>query len=114
MFDAIADAKALGFGVTADEARDLAVMGEKIRLAARAQLKVVDPENPGIDGVSIVQFACPLEGPGKVTRNTCIVAPGPSDRSPTGTCTCSRMAVLHPRGAMTTGDTVMHESRISS
>jgi len=114
MFYAIADAKTLGFAVTADEARDLAVMGEKIRLAARAQLKVVHPENPGIDGVSIVQFACPFEGPGKVTRNTCIVAPGRSDRSPTGTGTCARMAVLHARGAMTTGDSLIHESIIGS
>jgi proline racemase len=114
MFYAIADAKALGFAVTADEARELAVMGEKIRLAARTQLKVVHPENPGIDGVSIVQFACPFEGPGKVTRNTCIVAPGRSDRSPTGTGTCARMAVLHARGAMKTGDTLIHESIIGS
>jgi len=114
MFYAIADAKKLGFAVAADEARDLAVMGEKIRLAARAQLKVVHPENPGIEGVSIVQFACPFEGPGKVTRNTCIVAPGRSDRSPTGTGTCARMAVLHARGAMKTGDTLIHESIIGS
>jgi proline racemase len=114
MFYAIADAKKLGFAVTADEARDLAVMGEKIRLAARAQLKIVHPENPGIEGVSIVQFACPFEGPGKVTRNTCIVAPGRSDRSPTGTGTCARMAVLHARGAMKTGDTLIHESIIGS
>jgi proline racemase len=114
MFYAIADAKKLGFAVTADEARDLAVMGEKIRLAARQQLSVAHPENPGIAGVSIVQFACPFEGPGKVTRNTCIVAPGRSDRSPTGTGTCARMAALHARGAMRTGDTLIHESLIGS
>src|SRR5260221_13731318 len=114
MFDAIADAKPFGFGVTADEAPDLAVMGEKIRLAARAQLKVVHPENPGIDGVSIVQFARPFEGPGKVTRNTCIVAPGRSDRSPTGTGTCARMAVLHARAQMAVGDELVHSSVIGS
>ena len=43
-------------------------------------------------------------GVGKVTRNTCIVAPGRSDRSPTGTGTCARMAVLHARGLMQVGD----------
>jgi proline racemase len=114
MFYAIADAKALGFAVTADEARELAVMGEKIRLAARQQLAVVHPENPGIAGISIVQLACPFQGPGKVTRNTCIVAPGRSDRSPTGTGTCARMAALHARGAMTVGDSLIHESIIGS
>ena len=87
MFYAIVDATKLGFRVDASEARELAVAGERIRLAAREQLDVVHPENPGIRGVSIVQLACPFEGPGKATRNTCIVAPGRSDRSPTGTGT---------------------------
>ncbi|MFX6872983.1 proline racemase family protein, partial [Acinetobacter baumannii] len=77
------------------EARALAALGEKIRLAARDQLDVVHPENPEIRGVSIVQLNRPFAGPGAVTRNTCIVAPGRSDRSPTGTGTCARMAVLH-------------------
>ena len=50
MFYAIVDATRLGFAVSADEARELAMLGEKIRLAARQQLAVVHPENPGIAG----------------------------------------------------------------
>jgi proline racemase len=74
----------------------------------------VHPENPGIRDVSIVQLGRPFEGIGQVTRNTCIVAPGRSDRSPTGTGTCARMAVLHARGQMATGDSMIHESLIGS
>ncbi|HEX4240065.1 MAG TPA: proline racemase family protein [Steroidobacteraceae bacterium] len=114
MFFAIADAASLEFEIRPDEARALAELGEKIRVAAREQLEVVHPENPGIRGVSIVQFAQPYQGPGKVTRNTCIVAPGRSDRSPTGTGTCARMAVLHARGQMKVGDTLIHSSIIGS
>jgi proline racemase len=114
MFYALVDATKLGFAVTPDEARDLAVLGERVRLAARAQLRVVHPENPGIAGVSIVQLNRPYAGPGRPTRNTCIVAPGRSDRSPTGTGTCARMAVLHARGQMRSGDTLIHESLIGS
>jgi proline racemase len=114
MFYAIVDATKLGFAVTADEARDLAVLGERVRLAARAQLMVAHPENPAIAGVSIVQLNRPFAGVGEVTRNTCIVAPGRSDRSPTGTGTCARMAVLHARGQMRVGDTMVHESLIGS
>ena len=114
MFYAIVDATKLGFSVTADEARELAVLGERVRLAARAQLNVVHPENPGIAGVSIVQLNRPFAGVGEVTRNTCIVAPGRSDRSPTGTGTCARMAVLHARGQMRVGDAMVHESLIGS
>ena len=114
MFYAIVDATKLGFAVTADEARELAVLGERVRLAARAQLTVAHPENPGISGVSIVQLNRPFAGVGAVTRNTCIVAPGRSDRSPTGTGTCARMAVLHARGQMRVGETMIHESLIGS
>jgi proline racemase len=114
MWYAIVDATKHGFRIEPSEARELGVAGEKIRLAARAQLEVVHPENPDIAGVSIVQFNRPFAGVGKVTRNTCIVAPGRSDRSPTGTGTCARMAVLHARGAMRAGDTMIHESIIGS
>jgi len=114
MFYAIVDATRLGFAVAADEARELAVLGERVRAAARAQLDVVHPANPGIAGVSIVQLNRPFAGPGEATRNTCIVAPGRSDRSPTGTGTCARMAVLHARGQMQVGETLVHESLIGS
>jgi proline racemase len=114
MWYAITDATRLGFRVEPSEARDLAVAGERIRLAARAQLDVVHPDNPDIAGVSIVQFDRPFAGVGAVTRNTCIVAPGRSDRSPTGTGTCARMAVLHARGRMRVGDSMIHESIIGS
>ena len=115
MIYALVDATKLGFAVEASEARELAVLGERVRLAARAQLRDVrHPENPEIDGVSIVQLHRPFAGVGQVTRNTCIVAPGRSDRSPTGTGTCARMAVLHARGQMRVGDSMTHESLIGS
>lgn len=114
MFFGIVDAKALGFEIRPDEARDLAVLGEKIRKAAREQFEVAHPEFPNVRGVSIVQFAMPFAGNGKVTRNTCIVAPGRSDRSPTGTGTSARMAVLQARGLMGVGDVLIHESIIGS
>ena len=114
MFYAIVDATKLGFRIEPSEARELAALGERIRLAAREQLSVVHPQNPGISGVSIVQFDRPFEGVGKVTRNTCIVAPGRSDRSPTGTGTSARLAVLHARGMMKVGEAMTHESIIGS
>ena len=114
MFYAIVDATRLGYAVAPDEARELAALGEKVRLAAREQLDVIHPENPGIRGVSIVQLNRPFQGVGQATRNTCIVAPGRSDRSPTGTGTCARMAVLHARGQMKVGDHMYHESIIGS
>jgi len=114
MFYAIVDGTTLGFRVAADEARELAVAGEQIRRAAREQLEVVHPENAAIRGVSIVQLNRPFAGVGEVSVNTCIVAPGRSDRSPTGTGTAARMAVLRARGLMQVGDSMTHASLIGS
>jgi proline racemase len=114
MFFGIVDAQKLGFDIVPSEARALAELGEKIRVVARAQLQVVHPENPEIRGVSIIQFAQPFQGPGKVSRNTCIVSPGRSDRSPTGTGTCARLAVLHARGEIRVGEQLTHSSIIGS
>jgi proline racemase len=116
MIFAIADAATLGFALTPDEARELAELGEAIRMAARAQHAVCHPQHPDIAGVSIVQFAGPTTRTGAhlLARNTCIVAPGRSDRSPTGTGTCARMAVLHARGALKPGEGLVHESLIGS
>ena len=116
MIFAIADAHALGFAIAPDEARNLAELGEKIRVAAREQQPVVHPELPDIEGVSIVQFAGPVtrDGDRLSARNTCIVSPGRSDRSPTGTGTCARMAALHARGVLAIGEGLTHESIIGS
>ena len=116
MIFAIVDAQKLGFRLEPSEARALADLGETIRLAAREQVPIAHPELPAIRGVSIVQFAGPVrrEQDRLVARNTCIVAPGRSDRSPTGTGTCARMAVLHARGELKTGEGLTHESLIGS
>jgi proline racemase len=49
-----------------------------------------------------------------VTRNAVVVAPGRLDRSATGTGLSARLAVLHARGLMKTGDSMTHASVIGS
>jgi proline racemase len=114
MWYAIADAQALGFALEPAEARDLSLLGERIRVAAREQLPCAHPENPEIAGVSIVQIAEPWQGIGAVSRNAVVVAPGRLDRSATGTGLSARMAVLHARGLMSVGDGMTHASVIRS
>jgi proline racemase len=114
MWYAIADASALGFSIEPSEARELSVVGERIRAAAREQLACAHPETPAITGVSIVQIAAPWQGVGKVTRNAVVVAPGRLDRSATGTGLSARLAVLHARGLMGVGDAMTHASAIGS
>jgi trans-L-3-hydroxyproline dehydratase len=114
MWYAIADAHGLGFALTPAEARELSRVGELIRAAAREQLPCAHPENAEIAGVSIVQIAEPWQGVGAVTKNAVVVSPGRLDRSATGSGLSARMAALHARGLMRTGDSMSHASVIGS
>lgn len=112
----IVDARALGFAIRPDEARDLAEMGMRITSAANAQLGFVHPENPDWDHISFCQFAAPLEEEGGVLTgaNAVAIRPGKVDRSPTGTGCSARMAVLHARGRMKAGDRFVGRSIIGT
>ncbi|HEU5265339.1 MAG TPA: proline racemase family protein [Jatrophihabitans sp.] len=114
MYYAIVDAPRLGLDVTPANARAFVDLADRIRRAAQQQLEIVHPENPGIRDVTMVQFAHPYQGSGAVTPNTCVLAAGRSDRSPTGTGTSARMAVLRARGEMAVGDTLIHGSIIGT
>jgi len=110
----IVDAKSLGFALDSSEARDLADMGMRITSAANAQLGFVHPENPDWDHISFCAFAGPVsrEGGRRVSRSAVAIRPGKIDRSPTGTAVSARMAVMHARGQLKTGDGLTLESII--
>ncbi len=113
---AIVDAAALGFALRPDEARDLAALGARITRAATEQIGFSHPQNPDWRHISFCQFALPLamEDGIAVSRNTVAIEPGKLDRSPTGTGCSARMAVLHARGVLKTGDAMIGESIIGS
>ena len=113
---AIADARALGFAITPDEARDLAETGVKITNAANEQLGFTHPTNKDWDHISFCQIAAPLvKEDGVLTgANAVAIRPGKVDRSPTGTGCSARMAVLHAKGQMRPGDRYTARSIIGS
>jgi proline racemase len=121
MFYALTDAAALGFRLTPDEGRDLVRVGEMVKAAAREQIPVAHPEQPELAGISIVELTGPPSMPGADAKNTVVVSSGTLDwsrpesftgvldRSPCGTGTCARMAVLHARGELAIGQDFVHE-----
>lgn len=116
MIYAMVDARRLGFAVEPAEARDLVQVGERIKKAAAEQLPAVHPENPEIHTINQTLWAAPVTGPtgSRTARNAVIVSPGRIDRSPCGTGTCARLAILHARGELGVGEAFVHESIIGT
>lgn len=121
MFYVIADAVQFGLRLTPDEGRDIVRIGEMIKAAAAEQLPVAHPDNPAMAGITIAELTAPPVGPAASARNAVVVSTGQLDwerpgtwtgvldRSPCGTGTCARMAVLHARGRLGLGEDFVHE-----
>ena len=112
----IADARALGFEIVPDEARELVATGMKITSAANEQIGFRHPSHAEWDHLSFCQFTGPLvEKDGElVGANAVAIRPGKVDRSPTGTGCSARMAVLHAQGRMRVGDRYRARSILGS
>lgn len=112
MIYVLVDAAALGFDIVPGEAAELVDMGERIKRAAAEQVPAVHPENPEIHTINQTLFAGPLRNTehGLRARNGVIVSPGRLDRSPCGTGTSARLAVMHARGQIGVGEKFVHES----
>ncbi|WP_291729492.1 proline racemase family protein [Leisingera sp. F5] len=115
MFFVLAEAETLGVPLDADNGAEIVRVSEAIRHATAEQLPVAHPENPGITGPTITNlWGAPVaqgtHGRGAITISTGPFDPehpqdasGILDRSPCGTGTCAKMAVLHARGQLGIG-----------
>ena len=106
---ALADAAALGFALEPGEARDLVDLGMRIWRAAAEQVTVRHPEAPELDKVEYVMFN---GGAGRELKSGTVMHPGRMDRSPCGTGTSARLAVLHARGQLAEGEKITQRSII--
>lgn len=115
------DAESLGFKLDVSEEAVLCELGQRLKKAAVHQLDVSHPENPLVPGITNTVFAGPLhheqdgDGAGMIrSRNATVVSPGRIDRSPCGTGTSARLAVLHAYGLLEQGQLFRHESLVGS
>ena len=90
----------------------MAQAGLAIRDACNAQIEAVHPVDGRIRGITNVLFAGPLERrEGQLrARNAVMCGNGRLDRSPCGTGTSARLALLHAKGLIGEGETLVHES----
>ena len=121
MFYVIADAEPFGLRLTPDEGRDIVRISEMIKAATHEQLPVVHPENPAVKGITIAQLSGPPSRPEAHRRNVVTVSTGTLDwqrpatwtgvidRSPCGTGTCAKMAVMYAKGQLGLHEDFHHE-----
>ena len=114
VFYALVDARAAGLAITRENARGLVDAASLIKREVNAKLRVAHPERPGIDTVSYVMFCDRDRDDPTILRGSTIVLPGRCDRSPCGTGTSARLAVLHARGEVAVGEALRSRSIIDS
>jgi proline racemase len=102
-FYAILDAAQAGLKVERRRLSALIELGRGLKQHLEADHEFVDLERPEIRGIYGVMFT---EG----QRNVTVFADGEVDRSPCGSGTSARLAVLHARGELGLGASYVHES----
>ncbi len=116
-FFALVEAERIGLELVPANARALADLGTRLRHAANAQLSVQHPDLSFVSTVDAIEFHGPAErqADGALrARNAAIFGERTIDRSPCGTGTCARMAVLHARGELKVGQRFVSESIIGT
>ena len=116
MFFVIADAAQFGIDPVAEQGAAIVRACEAMRAAAAEQYPVSHPTNPAITGPTISQLTAPATDPATHGRGAISVSSGvfdatkvgalsgALDRSPCGTGTCAKMAVLHAKGLLGIGE----------
>jgi proline racemase len=116
IYYAIVDARDLGFEVRPAEACAIARCGRDIRAACNAQIDSVHPLDSRIHGVTNVAFVTPpiRDGQSLRARNAVVCGHGRIDRSPCGTGTSARLALLYATEQIAIGQSFEHESIIGT
>lgn len=121
-----AEASAFGIDPTAENGGACVRAIEAMRHAAAEQYPVSHPENPALTGPTIGQITAPAVDVGTHGRGAISVSSGPFDparplaltgaldRSPCGTGTCAKMAVLHAKGLLGVGEDYINASPIGT
>jgi proline racemase len=105
---ACVDAGSVGLSLTRDNTDAMRSTAAAIRRSL-SELRFPHPTRPYIDRVYYVLFWERVEGDRPRTRNVVICPPGVVDRSPCGTGTASLLALMHHRGSIGVGETLVNE-----
>jgi proline racemase len=119
-FYATLPASEVGLSVTPDNLGYLIALGREIKSAPNDSEHAVHPTDPRQNGIyGTIWFDEPGDAGGEIggevhQRNVTVFADGEVDRSPCGSGTCARLAVLVDDGRLPTGGRLRHESIVGS
>jgi proline racemase len=106
----------LGLAVTPEHLGDLIGLGREVKGALEATEHAVHPTDRRLNGIyGTIWFDELGDAAGQVhQRNVTVFADGEVDRSPCGSGTCARLAVLHADGRLAEGTVLRHDSILGS
>ena len=114
-FYACVDAKELDLGLEAANLSDFIGLGREIKNAINDAHEISHPLEPRLRDIYGTIFFAEKEGVGPLRqRNVTVFADGEVDRSPCGSGTSARLALLDNAGRLLRGDTLTHESIIGT
>jgi proline racemase len=106
----------LGLSVTPEHLGKLIALGREIKGALNDTEHAVHPDDPRLNGIYGTIWVDELgDAEGQVhQRNVAVFADGEVDRSPCGSGTCARLAVLHADGRLPAGTVLRQDSIVGS
>jgi proline racemase len=106
----------LGLSVTPERLSELITLGREIKWKLNDTQHAQHPSDPRLTGIYGTIWVDDLgDGAGQVhQRNVTVFADGEVDRSPCGSGTCARLAVLTAEGRLPAGTVLRHESIVGS
>ncbi len=111
---ALVAAADLGLPVAPERVGELVRLGMEVKRAVGAALDPVHPDEPELRGVYGTIISSPAGEPGADGRNITVYADGAVDRSPCGTGTSAKLAVLYAAGGVELGQPYVHQSVIGT
>jgi proline racemase len=113
-FYASVDARELGLKVQPSNLASFIEAGREIKDQLNATSEIVHPLEPRLRDIYGTIFFEDIEGSGVAQRNVTVFADGEVDRSPCGSGTSARLALLHADGVLAIGETLDHSGIVGT
>ncbi len=111
---AILPAADVGLTIDTQNSGKLIAAAQEIGRIVNEQVEIHHPEFPFVNRVTHVEFSGPPKSKEADIQNMVVALPKVIDRSPCGTGTSAKAALLFDEGKLKVGDSFMHESVIGS